>query len=56
MQIETNKYDLLRFWPDLTTDNFIESKLLWRDQGKKFGPCCYMMPDDYIVYALNNRN
>ncbi|RZB61085.1 Extracellular ribonuclease LE [Glycine soja] len=54
--IETNKYDLLRFWPDLTTDNFIESKLLWRDQWKKFGSCCYMMPDDYIVYALNNRN
>ena len=55
MQIETNKYDLLRFWPDLRTDNFIESKSLWRDQWKKFGSCCFMMPDDYFVYALNNR-
>ncbi|KAG5079275.1 hypothetical protein JHK86_003340 [Glycine max] len=53
--IETNKYDLLRFWPDLRTDNFIESKSLWRDQWKKFGSCCFMMPDDYFVYALNNR-
>ncbi|KAL5173389.1 Ribonuclease S-7 [Glycine soja] len=54
--IETNKYDLLRFWPDLTTDNFIESKLLWRDQGKKFGPCCYMMPDDYIKLIRSKEN
>ncbi|KAK7380735.1 hypothetical protein VNO78_33252 [Psophocarpus tetragonolobus] len=53
--METNKNDLLKFWPDLRTDNFIESKSLWRDQWKKFGSCYNLMPDDYIVYALNNR-
>ncbi|RDY08609.1 Ribonuclease 1, partial [Mucuna pruriens] len=53
--IEDNKNDLLRFWPDLSTDNFIESKKLWKDQWRRFGSCYNMMPDDYIVYALNNR-
>ncbi|XP_014496658.1 ribonuclease 1-like [Vigna radiata var. radiata] len=53
--IETNKKDLLVFWPDLSTDNFIESKSLWRDEWKKFGSCYNMMPDDYFTNALNNR-
>ncbi|XP_020206884.1 ribonuclease S-2 [Cajanus cajan] len=53
--IEANKNDLLKFWPDLRTDNFIESKSLWRDQWNRFGSCYNMMPDDYIAYALNNR-
>ncbi|KAL2334291.1 hypothetical protein Fmac_015504 [Flemingia macrophylla] len=53
--IEANKNDLLKFWPDLRTDNFIESKSLWRDQWNRFGSCYSMMPDDYIVYALNSR-
>ncbi|XP_027358515.1 ribonuclease S-2-like [Abrus precatorius] len=53
--IEANKYDLLKFWPDLRTDNFIESKTLWKDQWKRFGSCYTLTPDDYIVYALSSR-
>uniref|UniRef100_A0A151UIQ6 Ribonuclease S-2 n=1 Tax=Cajanus cajan TaxID=3821 RepID=A0A151UIQ6_CAJCA len=53
--VKANKNDLLKFWPDLRTDNFIESKSLWKDQWKKFGSCYNLMPDDYIVYALNSR-
>ncbi|TKY46288.1 Ribonuclease S-2 [Spatholobus suberectus] len=45
--IEANKNDLLKFWPDLRTDNFIESKSLWQDQWKKFGSC-------YSIVASGN--
>jgi len=55
MQMEVNKNDLLKFWPDLRTDNFIESKSLWRDQWRRFASCYNILPNDYIVYALNSR-
>ncbi|XP_061347237.1 ribonuclease 1-like [Gastrolobium bilobum] len=52
--IEANKNNLLRFWPDLTTDNFLDSQTLWKDQWKMYGSCSNMRPDDYIAYALNS--
>ncbi|XP_061347236.1 ribonuclease S-2-like [Gastrolobium bilobum] len=53
--IEANKNDLLKFWPDLTTDNFQESKAMWNDQWKMYGSCFNMRPDEFIQYALNSR-
>lgn len=51
------KYDLLKYWPDLSTYNFEDSRQLWKDQWDLHGSCAsdILLPEDYFPTALNLR-
>ncbi|KAI4351283.1 hypothetical protein L6164_005659 [Bauhinia variegata] len=55
--ITTNKVDLLKFWPDLSTYNFQDSKKLWKSQWETYGSCAadLMLAEGYISKAMNLR-
>ncbi|KAI4351257.1 hypothetical protein L6164_005633 [Bauhinia variegata] len=56
-EITTHKVDLLKFWPDLSTYNFQDSKKLWKNQWETYGSCAadIMLAEGYISKAMNLR-
>ncbi|KAI4346350.1 hypothetical protein L6164_007253 [Bauhinia variegata] len=52
-----HKVDLLKFWPDLSTFNFQDSKKMWKNQWETYGTCSQdlMSPEGYITKALSLR-
>ncbi|KAI4351281.1 hypothetical protein L6164_005657 [Bauhinia variegata] len=55
--IEKYRAELLRYWPDLSTYDFEESKSLWIEQWRRHGSCSNvtLSPEEYITCALNRR-
>ncbi|KAI4346348.1 hypothetical protein L6164_007251 [Bauhinia variegata] len=55
--IEKYRAELLRYWPDLSTCDFEESKNMWIEQWRRHGSCSNvtLSPEEYITCALNRR-
>lgn len=55
--ISRHKFDLLKYWPDLSTYNFENSKQFWKYQWYWYGSCGadLMVPEAYVNTALKLR-
>ncbi|KAI4351302.1 hypothetical protein L6164_005678 [Bauhinia variegata] len=55
--IDRHKVELLKYWPDLSTYNYQDSKQLWKNKWETDGTCCsdLMRPEDYLASAMNLR-
>ncbi|KAI4351305.1 hypothetical protein L6164_005681 [Bauhinia variegata] len=57
VKMDGHKVDLLKFWPDLSTYNYQNSKKTWKEKWETDGSCCsdLMQPENYLAKAMSLR-
>ncbi|KAI4351308.1 hypothetical protein L6164_005684 [Bauhinia variegata] len=57
VKMDRHKVDLLKFWPDLSTYNYQNSKKMWKEKWEIDGSCCsdLMQPENYLAKAMSLR-